>query len=107
MSQNPLEFYSVDNYPIKSAKKMTLEEMSRWFALCNALKFINHSSQLTGVEVAEKDIDYREVLHYIESVGGDIETCLEKNRGIPFKYSLDISLEDSLDLTEVSYEYIA
>lgn len=107
MSQKLQEFYFADNYPIKSASQMTLAEMSKWFALCNALKFINHTSQLTGVDVLERDIDYRAVLHYIESVGGDIETCLKKNRGIPYKYSLDISLDDSLDLTEVSYDYIA
>jgi len=29
-----------------------------------------------------------------------------KNRGIPYKYSLDINMEDSLDLTEVCYEYL-
>lgn len=106
MNPNRPDCYSVDNYPIKWVSEMTVPEVSRWFALCNALKFINHSSQLTGIEVKEKDIDYREILHYIESVGGDIETCLMKNRGIPYKYSLDINMEDSLDLTEVCYEYL-
>jgi hypothetical protein len=100
------EFVSQDNYPIKKAEDMNVEEVSKWMALCNALKFINHTSQLTGVVVEEKDIDYREVLHYIDSVGGDIETCLKKLKGIPFKYSLSLELEDSIDFAEINYEYI-
>jgi hypothetical protein len=107
MNQDQIAFSSTDDYPIRSAREMSYEEVGKWVALCNALKFINHTSELTGKEVEEKDIDYRKMLEYITSVGGDIETCLKETKGIPFKYSLNIDYEESLDLAEVNYEYLA
>lgn len=107
MNQKIIESVYNDNYPIKNAKDMSLEEMSRWYALLNALKFINHTSELTGIQVKEKDIDYREISTYIDSVGGDIETHIREIRGIPFKYSLTTEDEESLNLNDLKYEYLA
>lgn len=88
------------------SKDMSLEELSNWMALCNALKFINNTSELTGKYVDEKDLNYREMLNYITSAGGDIKTCLLETKGIPLKYSLDVNLEESFDIDEVNYDFL-
>lgn len=95
-----------DKHPVKSASNMSLQEVSNWMALCNALKFINNTCELTGKEVDEKDLDYREMLNYIGSVSGDISTCLKEKNGIPFKYSLNIDLEESSQINEVNYDFL-
>lgn len=85
---------------------MSEEEFCKWIALCNALKFINNTSDLTGKTIDEKDIDYREMNNYISTVSGDIGTCLKERGGVPFKYSLDISSKESLDIEELNYEFL-
>lgn len=91
---------------MQSANKMPMRECCNWIALCNALKFINHTSTLTGKRIDEKDIDYREMINYIESVSGDIETCFREKGGVPFKYSLNMYLEDSKEITDLSYDFL-
>lgn len=85
------------------SNNMTVDEFCNWFALANALKFINNTSALTGKSIKEKDIDTRQMIEYVNSVSGDIKTCLETSGGIPHKYSL-VSSEDSLNTNELSYD---
>ena len=87
-------------------KEMSQQEFCNWLALCNALKFINNTSNLTGINVDEKDIDYREMINYINAVSGDISTLLKEKNGVPFKYSLDTSLKESLDTEDLTYEFL-
>lgn len=96
-----------DKYQIKPASEMSLEEESKWVALCNALKFINTTSQLTGMVVEEKDISHGDLLTYINNVSGDIKTCVEQMGGIPFKYSLRGGTEESKNTEELTYEFLA
>lgn len=86
--------------------EMSEQEFCNWLALCNALKFINNTSELTGKVVDEKDIDYREMINYISTVSGDIATCLREKSGVPFKYSLDTSLKESLEIEDLTYEFL-
>lgn len=106
MNPVKVEYMSPNNYEIKPAKDMNLAEISNWMALCNALKFINNTCELTGTYVEEKDINYRELLTYIEAVAGDISTCLSATKGIPLKYSLSNDTEDSKQTEEISYEFL-
>ena len=87
---------------------ISIEEMIKntGATIKNALKFINHTSTLTGKRIDEKDIDYREMINYIESVSGDIETCFREKGGVPFKYSLNMYLEDSKEITDLSYDFL-
>ena len=87
-------------------EQMYEQEFCNWLALCNALKFINNTSILTGKFVDEKDIDYREMINYISAVSGDIATCLKEKGGVPFKYSLDTSLKESLETEDLTYEFL-
>jgi hypothetical protein len=95
------ESQSSDNYD-----EMSEQEFCNWLALCNALKFINNTSEISGKIVDEKDIDYREMINYINTVSGDISTCLKEKQGVPFKYSLDTSLKESLEIEDLSYEFL-
>ena len=88
-------------------EEMSEQEFCNWLALCNALKFINNTSQLTGKFIDEKDIDYREMINYINTVSGDIATCLREKAGVPFKYSLDTSTKESLDIEDLNYEFLS
>jgi hypothetical protein len=88
-------------------EEMSEEEFCNWLALCNALKFINNTSELTGKFIDEKDIDYREMINYINTVSGDIATCLREKSGVPFKYSLDTSSTESLETEDLSYEFLS
>jgi hypothetical protein len=85
---------------------MNVQEVCNWMALCNALKFINHTCAITGKHVNEKDINYREMNNYISSVSGDMITCLREANGIPYKYSLSRRSEESLELSDISYEFL-
>jgi ethanolamine utilization protein EutA (predicted chaperonin) len=85
---------------------MSEQEFCNWLALCNALKFINSTSELTGKIIDEKDIDYREMINYISTVSGDISTCLKEKQGVPFKYSLDTRLKESLEIEDLNYEFL-
>jgi hypothetical protein len=95
-----------DKYKILPAAEMTLEEEAKWLALCNGLKFINNMSQLTGIEVDEKDISHGELLTYINNVSGDIRTCIKEKGGIPYKYSLTGSMEEAKNTEELTYEFL-
>lgn len=98
---------SSERYKITPASEMTLDEEAKWMALCNALKFINTTSQTTGIKIDEKDISHGELLTYINNVSGDIRTCLEHKGGIPYKYSLSSSSEEARISDELSYEFLA
>ena len=100
------ESQSSDNLPVVSEQDMSDQEFCNWLALCNALKFINNTSEISGKHVDEKDIDYREMINYISTVSGDIATCLKEKQGVPFKYSLDTSLKESLEIEDLSYEFL-
>jgi hypothetical protein len=91
---------------MKNAEDMSVVELSRWFALCNALKFINQTSVLRNKRVLEKDIEYRKILEYIEDVGGDIKTCINATGGAPFKYSLSSNSEESWEVEDLNYEFL-
>jgi hypothetical protein len=100
------ESLSLDNSDIISECDMSEQEFCNWLALCNALKFINSTSELTGKIIDEKDIDYREMINYISTVSGDISTCLKEKHGVPFKYSLDTRLKESLEIEDLNYEFL-
>jgi ethanolamine utilization protein EutA (predicted chaperonin) len=100
------ESLSLDNSDIISECDMSEQEFCNWLALCNALKFINSTSELTGKIIDEKDIDYREMINYISTVSGDISTCLKEKQGVPFKYSLDTRLKESLEIEDLNYEFL-
>jgi hypothetical protein len=91
---------------MKNAKEMSIIELSNWFALCNALKFINQTSALRKQRVLEKDIDYRKILEYIEDAGGDIKTCIKATGGVPYKYSLSSTTEESWEIEDLDYEFL-
>lgn len=95
-----------DKYPMRDAKDMSRRELCNWIALCNALKFINHTSSMTGRFIDESDIVYKEMIHYITAVSGDMATCLRETDGIPFKYSLCTSESGTTDIEEVNYEFL-
>lgn len=95
-----------DKYPIHPAEEMELDEFSKWMALCNALKFINHTSQVSGIQVDEKDIAHGELINYINSVSGDIQTCLREKGGVPFKYSLISSQEEAVIADDLTYDFL-
>lgn len=95
-----------DKYKIRPAAEMSLDEEAKWVALCNALKFINNTSQLTGKNIEEKDISHGDLLTYINNVSGDIKTCIERTGGVPYKYSLRGSTEESNNTEELTYEFL-
>jgi hypothetical protein len=95
------ESQSTDN-----SEEMSEQEFCNWIALCNALKFINNTSEISGKHVNEKDFDYKEMINYINTVSGDISTCLKEKQGVPFKYSLDTRLKESLEIEDLTYEFL-
>lgn len=103
-TENPESEYPENNF--FDSRELSDDAFCKWVALCNALKFINNTSQLTGKHVDEKDIDYREMVNYISTVSGDIATCLKEKNGVPFKYSLDINTKESLEIEDLSYEFL-
>jgi hypothetical protein len=107
MNREKTESKLSDKYKIIPAAEMSIDEEAKWVALCNALKFINTTSQLTGVRVEEKDISHGDLLTYINNVSGDIKTCVEKMGGIPFKYSLRGNTEESKNTEELTYDFLA
>ncbi len=104
MNKERIEFMLNNN--LKKAQDMPLQELSNWLALCNALKFINDKSRKCGVYVDEKDINYRELNNYIVSTSGDIATCLRETGGVPFKFSLSLENEESLDTNDLTFEFL-
>lgn len=98
---------NTDDRFTRPSRDMDTVELSNWWALCNALKFINHTSKARNVIIDEKDLDYREILNYISSVSGDIATCIDAAYGVPFKYSLFSDTEDSYNTDDLSYEFLA
>lgn len=89
-----------------NCKQMDLKTFCNWFALCNALKFINNGCELSGKQVDENDLDYRGIINYVNSVGGDIMTCVKHTKGIPFKYSLNYNRIDDVEIEDISYEFL-
>lgn len=93
--------YSIE--AIAPTARMTSIELANWFALCNALKFINHHSNQKDIEIAEKDINNGPIISYISSISGDIQASLKLKGGVPLKYSLDPIHEESKMMEEVSF----
>lgn len=87
--------YNIDN--------MTESTKANWFALANGLKFIDVHSKNKNATVDENDIDTRALISYIDSVSGDIQYNLKHKGGIPFKYSLDPSHDESKNIEEIVY----
>lgn len=86
---------------IKSAEQMDNNELATWYAFCNALKFINLGEKSFHEEVRERDIPYNAILNYTQTVSGDIVQYLNTKKGIPLKYSLDVSMEESRRIDEI------
>jgi len=108
MSKKKKESKSLpDHYPIHQASETSLEEMSKWMALCNGLKFINNTSATTGIEIDEKDISHNELLTYINDVSGDIRTCIKEKGGVPFKYSLSNNSDESKNTEDLTYDFLS
>jgi hypothetical protein len=91
---------------MKTASEMDTVELANWFALCNGLKFINQTSAIKKKRVLEKDIEYRKMLEYIEDAGGDIKTCIKATGGVPYKYSLSSTTEESWEIEDLDYEFL-
>ena len=87
----------------KPAKEMDDTELSLWFAFCNAIKFVNVGEELFKEEVTENDIPYKALYNYVQTVSGDMRSCLKANNGIPLKYSLCCGHEESKNITEIDY----
>lgn len=101
MNQNQTELSSSN-----PSKNMDLQTFCNWFALCNALKFINTGCELSGKHIDENDLNYRGMVNYIESVGGDIMTCVKTKKSIPLKYCLNCTKIDDIEINDISYEYL-
>lgn len=85
------------------SKDMSVEEQANWMSFFNAVKFIDSCAKDRNVELDENDLDTRSIINYINSVSGDIQHCLHDYGGIPYKYSLDSSHEESHHIDEVLY----
>lgn len=94
-------------HPLKTAKEMGTQEFSNWWAFCNALKFINYTSERIRKPIQERDIDCRGIINYVEEVGGDIATCIRETAGIPYKYALCSIGKEAEDLRDLDYAYMA
>lgn len=92
-----------DKYKITPASEMKGEELSNWFAFCNAIKFINVFCKKKGINADSIELDSRELSKYIETTAGDILTNLREHGGVPLKYSLDMQSEECRDISEVQY----
>ena len=90
-------------YKAKKASEMTKPELCKYMALMNGLKFINQGEALTGVNLDEDDIPHKRMKKYIKEVEGDLLRCLNDYGGIPFKYSLDPSHEESRCIEEITF----
>lgn len=84
-----------------NAQSMTDDALATWFAFCNALKFINLGENEYHEEIRERDIPYSAILNYTQTVSGDIKQYLKHKDGIPLKYSLDTSIEESRKIEEI------
>lgn len=96
--------YSLTDDKIKSidsAKNMSDEELSAWFAFCNSLKFINCGEQQYKESIDECDIPYSAILNYTRTVSGDILQFLKSRNGIPMKYSLDMRQKEEFNVEEI------
>jgi len=89
---------------MKTAKEMDNIELTKWFALMNALKYVN-----LGEDIYDQKIDainaHEGICKYVESVSGDMLTYLREWGGVPYKYSLDSSDEESKQIDELDLAY--
>lgn len=85
------------------SEQMDFTEMCNWFSLINGLKFINNHANDNDIPVSEDDLDQRALMNYISSVSGDLQSFKNKG-GIPFKYSLDPTHEESKNIEEIYLE---
>lgn len=92
-----------DNYQIIPAAEMSTEELSNWFAFCNAIKFIGMFCKQKGIDPDTIELDSRELSKYIDVTSGDILTNLRESMGVPLKYSLDMQSEECRCIDEVQY----
>ena len=76
-------------------------ELATWFAFCNALKFINIGEGSFQESIQETDIPYSAISNYTQAVSGDLQQYLKAKRGVPLKYSLDVSMVESHKIDDV------
>lgn len=95
----------INKEPMPLSSSMKESEFANWVAFCNALKFINLTSKKRNVEIEEKDLDYRAIMNYVDSVSGDIITSIKSRHAIPLKYSLNTYEEESRNTDELTYEF--
>lgn len=91
------------NYKPTLSKDMTTAIMCRYYAFMNAVKFVACGAKRRGIDPDSVELDSRIMKKYIDTVEGDIVTCLKAKGGIPLKYSLDPSIEESQNVTELQY----
>ena len=103
MNTQSIELNSTNK--LKSAAEMETEELTMWFAFCNALKFVNVGEDLYKETVAEHDIPYKAIYNYVQTVSGDIKACLKDSGGIPMKYALDARADESRNIEEIDYHF--
>lgn len=92
-----------DNYHILPASEMSAQELSNWFAFCNAIKFITVFCKRKNINPDSIELDSRELSKYVEITSGDIYTSLKEKSGIPIKYSLEMDSEECRSVDEVQY----
>ena len=93
------------NNSLKKAAEMETEELTMWFAFCNALKFVNIGEDIFKETVAEHDIPYKAIYNYVQTVSGDIKSCLNSNGGIPMKYALESNSDEARNIEEIDYHF--
>jgi hypothetical protein len=86
---------------LKKASEMNDVELATWFAFCNALKFINLGENSYKESIEETDIPYSAISNYTQSVSGDLQQYLKIKKGVPLKYSLDVSMKESHKIDDV------
>lgn len=102
MNNQSIELDLTNRYS-KPAKEMSDVELTKWFAFCNAMKFINIGEDMYKTDVPEHDIPYKSICNYVQTVSGDIRECLKINKGIPMKYSLCGTTDEARNVEEISY----
>lgn len=93
----------IDNYPIRKADDMSLEELTNWYSFMNAIKFVSIFCKKKGIDPDTIELDSREISKYIQTTSGDILTNLKERYGVPLKYSLDASCEEARSIEELQY----
>lgn len=93
---------------MKKSTEMNTDELCRWFAFANAVKFTYlHDVQMfkrrKTKKVKQSDLPWLKTTEYIDEVSGDFEKCLKEKGGIPLKYSLNLAEDDAKVASEIEY----